>query len=298
MKEPDLERLYRVGGPELRLAAIDPGETAGLDREGSQRLRERDLERCRVLQMRLYAEQRRSLLLVLQGLDASGKDGVISHVVSGLNPQGARVTSFRRPSAPELAHDWLWRCVVALPERGAVGIFNRSHYEEVVTVRVHPEHLAAEGIDPAAAGDERFWRDRHATIAAWERHLVACGTRVVKVLLHISRQEQRERLIARATDPEKRWKFSAEDVAERAHWDAYLAAYEDAVRATSTEAAPWYVVPADQKWFARTAVARILVSHLQEMGPRPPEPDDDERRAADEALRALLAEAPPRGARR
>jgi PPK2 family polyphosphate:nucleotide phosphotransferase len=242
------------------------------------------------LQKRLYAEQRQALLIVLQGMDASGKDGAIAHVMAGVNPQGVRVTSFGPPDPLELAHDWLWRHVRALPERGRLGIFNRSHYEEVVTVRVHPEYLAGEGVDPASSPDGAFWERRFDAIVGWEQHLVKCGTRVVKLFLHVSETEQRRRLLARATDPEKQWKFSPADVAERTHWDAYQAAYEAALRATSTDEAPWYAVPADHKWLARTAIARIVVRHLGEMDPRFPEPDEETLRAAAEAADALLVE--------
>jgi len=290
MSVPDLESRYRVRPGRFRIADHDPADTAGLDRARGRTLLAADVERLRSLQAHLYAEQRQALLVVLQGLDASGKDGTIGHVLEGVNPLGVRATAFKRPSGPELAHDWLWRCVRALPERGCIGVFNRSHYEEVTAVRVHADYLAAEHVDPQRGRDERFWKARCETIIAWEDHLVACDTRVVKFFLHISREEQRTRLLARESDPEKQWKFSAGDVAERAHWDAYHDAYEAAVRATSTRAAPWYAIPADHKWMARAAVAQILVHHLKLMDPRRPEPDEAERRAADAAVRLLLDE--------
>jgi PPK2 family polyphosphate:nucleotide phosphotransferase len=288
MTVTDLETRYRVRPGRFRLADHDPADTAGLDRKRSRELRAADTERLRSLQARLYAEQRRSLLVVLQGLDASGKDGTIAHVMGGVNPLGVNATAFKPPSLPELAHDWLWRCVLALPERGHIGIFNRSHYEEVTAVRVHEEYLAAEGVDPERGRDERFWKARCKTIAAWEGHLASCDTRVVKFFLHISREEQRKRLLARANDPEKQWKFTAADVAEREHWDAYQAAYEAALRATSTRAAPWYAIPADHKWMARTAIAQIVVHHLELMDPRFPQPDPAGGQTAAEALRLLL----------
>jgi PPK2 family polyphosphate:nucleotide phosphotransferase len=287
---PDLESRYRVRPSRFRLADHDPADTAGLDRERARTLRAADLERLQSLQARLYAEQRRSLLIVLQGLDAAGKDGTITHVMNGMSPLGVRATAFKEPSPPELAHDWLWRCVLVLPERGHIGIFDRSHYEEVTAVRVHEEYLAAEGVDPERGRDERFWKARMATIEAWERHLAACDTRVVKFFLHISKEEQRKRLLARASNPEKQWKFTAHDVAERARWDDYATAYEAALRATSTRDAPWYAIPADHKWMARTAVARIVVHHLELMDPRHPEPDEAARCAAAEAVRLLLDE--------
>ncbi len=290
MSKPDLESRYRVASAAFRLADHDPADTAGLDRTHARKRRKKDVARLQALQPRLYAEGRRSLLVVLQGLDASGKDGTIAHVMSGLNPQGVRVTAFKRPSPSELAHDWLWRHVLALPERGEIAIFNRSHYEEVVTLRVHPEQLPGEGADPREARDERFWKARCNAVAAWERHLASCGTQVVKFFLHISFEEQRRRLLARAEDPEKQWKFSPDDVDERPHWDAYQAAYETAIRATSTRDARWYVIPADHKWMARTAVAQIVAHHLERMDPRHPELDEAARRAMAEAVARLRSE--------
>jgi PPK2 family polyphosphate:nucleotide phosphotransferase len=207
-----------------------------------------------------------------------------------LNPLGVRAIAFKEPDPTELAHDWLWRHVVALPERGQLGIFDRSHYEEVVVVRVQPELLVAEGADPAQARDEHFWETRLAAIAAWEHHLVACRTQVVKLFLHISKEEQRQRLLARARDPSKVWKFSTTDVAQRALWDDYQRAYEAAIRATSTDDAPWYVIPADHKWMARTAVAQIVVDHLERMDPRWPEPGEEQRREAAAAVEQLESE--------
>jgi PPK2 family polyphosphate:nucleotide phosphotransferase len=287
---PDLESRYRASPKQFRLADHDPADTAGLDRERARELRLADLERLRVLQKRLYAEHRRSLLVVLQGLDASGKDGTVAHVMSRANPSAVRVTSFKAPTPAELDHDWLWRCVRALPERGHIGVFNRSHYEEVTAVRVHPELLAAEGADPESAADARIWKARLKTIAAWEQHLVSCQTRVVKFFLHISPEEQRKRLLERATNPEKHWKFSPDDVVQRAYWDAHHAAYEEAIRATSTRAAPWYAIPADNKWMARTAVAQIVVHHLDRMDPRYPEPDEHARQEIEAATRLLKGE--------
>ena len=292
-----LERRYRVAGGKLRLADVDPADDAGLDREQAELLRVADLERLRELQGRLYAEQRQALLIVLQAMDAAGKDGTISHVLSGVNPQGVQVTSFKEPSSLELAHDWLWRCSAALPPHGTIGIFNRSHYEEVLAVRVHPQYLAAQGVDPAQAANRAFWDARLRMIASWERHLGACRTRVVKFFLHVSREEQRRRFLDRAAEQEKHWKFSARDVAERDHWDAYQDAYEQALRATSTDEAPWYVIPADHKWLMRTAVASIIVEHLERMDPRFPEADATGRAEMEAAVRALEAEGTRRAER-
>ena len=286
----DYEKRFRVPPKGFALADHDPGDRAGAKKDTSETRRAKDLEQLDALQERLYAEGRRALLVVFQAMDAAGKDGTIEHVMSGLNPQGVRVTSFKQPTRTELAHDWLWRCQLALPARGEIGIFNRSHYEEVVAVRVHPEYLAGQAIDPAECRRARFWKQRLEDIAAWERHLERSGTRVVKFFLHVSRDEQRERFLARADEAEKNWKFSPGDVAERAHWDAYQEAFEAALAATSTDAAPWYVIPADHKWFMRTAVAAILVHHLDAMDPRFPEISADEQDAVQEAVRALRDE--------
>jgi PPK2 family polyphosphate:nucleotide phosphotransferase len=287
----DLETRFRVRPDhKLKLADHDTGEKAGLDKQSSEALRAKDLERLDGLQERLYAEGERSLLVVFQAMDAAGKDGTIEHVMSGVNPQGVRVTSFKQPTRTELAHDWLWRCQLALPARGEIGIFNRSHYEEVVAVRVHPEFLAAQAIDPAVAEKGAFWQERFDAITSWERHLHASGTRVVKFFLHLSKAEQRERFLARAEEADKNWKFSAGDVAERAHWDDYQRAFERALAATSTADAPWYVIPADHKWLMRTAVASILVHHLEDMDPQFPQPSEDEQAAIREAVAQLQAE--------
>jgi PPK2 family polyphosphate:nucleotide phosphotransferase len=273
----DLEDRFRVRREGFALARCDTGDTAGLDKASSARRRAEDLERLDELQERLYAEGERALLVVFQAMDAAGKDSTIEHVMGGLNPQGVHVTSFKQPTRIELAHDWLWRHQLALPARGQIGIFNRSHYEEVLVVRVHPEYLPG----PVS------WTERFDAITGWERHLERSGTRVVKFFLHVSKEEQRKRFLDRAKDPAKRWKFSPADVEERARWDDYQAAYEAALKATSTEDAPWYVIPADHKWFIRTAVAAILVHHLEAMDPRFPQPSDpDAVRAAVEKLEA------------
>ncbi len=286
----DYEQRFRVRPDGFELAEHDAGDTAGTEKESSARRRAEDIERLEALQERLYAEGRKALLVVFQAMDAAGKDGTIGHVMSGLNPQGVRVTSFKQPTRTELAHDWLWRCQAALPARGEVGIFNRSHYEEVIAVRVHPEYLAAQAIDPERAAKRSFWTQRFEDIAAWESHLDRSGVRVVKFFLHVSRKEQRKRLLARAAEADKNWKFSPADVAERERWDDYQAAFQAALRATSTKHAPWYVVPADHKWFMRTAVAAILVHHLKAMDPRFPTLSDTDRTAMREAVAALEAE--------
>ncbi|MEP6954218.1 MAG: polyphosphate kinase 2 family protein [Solirubrobacteraceae bacterium] len=286
----DLEQRFRVPAKGFDLTACDPADTAGLEKAEAEERRARDLERLADLQERLYAEGRRSLLVVLQAMDAAGKDGTIAHVMRGLNPQGVTVTAFKQPTAVELAHDFLWRAQLALPARGRIGVFNRSHYEEVLVVRVHPDYLAGQAIDPKRGRDDGLWRERFADINAWERHLVRDGTRVVKFLLNVSRAEQRRRFLARAGEERKNWKFSAGDVAERAHWADYQAAYQDALRHTSPADAPWYVVPADHKWVTRTVVASILAKHLEALDPRFPEPSDEDRVAMDAAVATLTAE--------
>ena len=279
----DLEDRFRVRPRGFRLGAHDTGDTAGFAKKASAGRRDEDLARLDELQERLYAEGRRALLVVFQAMDAAGKDSTIEHVMGGLNPQGVRVTSFKQPTSTELDHDWLWRCQLALPARGEIGIFNRSHYEEVIVVRVHPEYLAAQAVEPSRA----LWKERYEDITAWERHLDRSGTRVVKFFLHVSQEEQRERLLARADDPAKNWKFSPADIEERERWDDYQAAFEAALKATSSAHAPWYVIPADHKWFMRLAVAAILVHHLEAMDPQFPQPTGDERAAMEAAVATL-----------
>ena len=283
----DLEQRFRVPEHGFRLADRDPGDRGGLTKKQGKKVRSDDLERLADLQARLYAEGRRALLVVLQGLDASGKDGTIKHVMSGLNPQGVSVTSFKQPTRPELAHDFLWRMQPALPARGRIGVFNRSHYEEVLVVRVHPELLAEQEIDPSRAAHPKFWTQRFEEIAAWERHLTLAGTRTIKFFLHISKSEQLKRFLARVEQPDKNWKFSAADLHEHHYFDAYQHAYEAALKATSSDEAPWYVVPADHKWFLRTAVATIVVDHLADMDPAYPVPSKRQLAETRAAVRQL-----------
>ena len=236
------------------------------------------IERLQKLQNLLYAEDRVSLLLVFQAMDAAGKDGCIKHVMSGVNPQGCQVYSFKHPSAEELDHDFLWRTTRALPERGRIGIFNRSYYEEVLIVRVHPEILRAEKLPRGRAGREDFWKDRYRSIREQEAHLHRSGTHIIKFFLHLSREEQRRRFLARIDDPEKNWKFSAHDLEERRYWKQYRHAYEACLEATSTKHAPWYVVPADDKQTARLIVADAVVRRLQSMKLAYPRSDAKRRR--------------------
>ena len=221
----------------------------------------------------LYAHDRYSLLLIFQAMDAAGKDGVIKHVMSGINPQGCQVFSFKHPSATELDHDFLWRTTACLPERGRIGIFNRSYYEEVLIVRVHPEILRAQRLPDETVNDRSIWKRRYESIVDLERHLHRNGTRIVKFFLHVSKEEQRKRFLARIDDPNKNWKFSAGDVAERALWKDYMRAYEDCLRATSTDHAPWYIVPADDKQNARLIVSQVVLNTMKALKMRYPSTD-------------------------
>jgi PPK2 family polyphosphate:nucleotide phosphotransferase len=242
-------------------------------------------------QDRLAAQDTYGVLVVLQALDAGGKDSTIRHVMSGVNPQGVRVSSFKQPSAEELRHDYLWRHARQLPARGEIGIFNRSHYEEVLVVRVHRELLAAEKVPPEdRAGD--IWKRRYREINDWERYLADQGIRVVKLFLNLSREEQRRRFLRRIDHPEKNWKFSASDVRERRYWDDYQRAYSAMLSHTSTEWAPWHVLPADHKWFTRLLAAAVIAQTLIDIDPRYPAPDPAARQELEQARRGLEAEAP------
>lgn len=237
----------------------------------------------------LYASDSYSLLVIFQAMDAAGKDGTIKHVMSGINPQGCQVFSFKAPSAEELDHTFLWRCMKALPERGRIGIFNRSYYEEVLVVKVHPKFLDAQRL-PVDDYDDKFWRRRYKDINAFEKHLVRNGTIVLKFFLNVSKAEQKKRFLDRLNDPTKHWKFSAGDLAERARWDDYMAAYEDMLSATSTKHAPWYVIPADQKWAARALVAMIITTSINRLGLSYPQIGEEAKAALDEARRQLEQE--------
>jgi len=272
MNKADRKRLqkflapYRVAnGKGFRLANCDPGDTRGLKSEQKGEAGEllaRGVEWLAEEQEKLYAQDRWGVLLVFQAMDAAGKDSTIKHVMSGVNPQGVHVTSFKAPSSEELDHDFLWRSMKALPERGRIGIFNRSHYEEVLVVRVHQELLARQKL-PARALTKAIWKERCEDIAAVERYLARNGYLILKFFLNVSRDEQKKRFLERLDEREKNWKFEPGDVRERAHWDAYQAAYEDAIRRTAAPHAPWYVVPADAKWFTRLVVAGAIVDGME-----------------------------------
>jgi PPK2 family polyphosphate:nucleotide phosphotransferase len=279
-------------GARFRLKDVDPADTGSLEDENkreAQQLLASGVERLARLQEKLAAQAQWSLLLIFQAMDAAGKDGVIKHVMSGVNPQGCRVVSFKAPSREELAHDWLWRCVRVLPERGQIGIFNRSYYEEVLAVRVHPDLLEAQNLPRPLAG-EKIWERRYQDIRAFERHLSRSGTVVRKFFLHVSRKEQKKRLLERLDDPEKHWKFSENDVRQRASWSEYMRAYEDMVRETSSEHAPWLVVPADHKWYTRLVVAAAVVEALEELDLQFPEVPSGRKRALARARHELMSE--------
>ena len=292
MKFHTLLDRYRVDdGKRFRLAERDPADCAGLSIEKAEakRMLAEGVERLSQLQEVLYAQDRWSALTIFQAMDAAGKDSAIKHVMSGINPQGCQVHAFKVPNAEELDHDFLWRTTRALPERGRIGIFNRSYYEEVLVVRVHPELLQRQQLPPDLIS-KRIWDHRFAAIRAHETHLAESGYLVLKFFLHLSREEQRRRFLARLSDPEKLWKFSLGDVEERKHWDAYQDAYEDAIRETAAPHAPWFVVPADQKWFTRLVVMAAVVDGLESLKMTYPTVSDTTRKAYEEARIALEQE--------
>ena len=279
-------------GSKFRLEDVDPGDTGSLNSESKSEAKRLLAEGVRWLaqeQERLYAQDRWGVLLIFQAMDAAGKDSTIKHVMSGVNPQGVQVHSFKQPSAEELDHDFLWRCARLLPERGRIGIFNRSYYEEVLVVRVHRELLARQKIPDALVG-KRIWRERFEDIRAFESYLARNGYLILKFFLHISRNEQKQRFLERLDRPDKHWKFSAADVGERRHWDDYQSAYEDMIRNTAARHAPWYVVPADNKWYTRMVVAAAIVGAMDRLNLRYPRTDAARRKALAAARRALLAE--------
>jgi PPK2 family polyphosphate:nucleotide phosphotransferase len=293
------DQLVVEPGQPAGLADRDPGWTGGADFEGlsedelkaeAKAVLARDVEELAEAQELLWASDTYAVLVVLQAMDAAGKDSAIKHVMSGVNPQGVHVVSFRTPSPEELDHNFLWRISRALPERGRIGIFNRSHYEEVVALRVHPEWLDRQNLPPSTRGT-RFWENRYDDINNFERHLDRNGTKIVKFFLHVSKAEQKKRFLARLDRPHKEWKFNAADVAERARWDDYMTAFDQALSATSTPWAPWYVIPADHKWLTQALVAAVIVDTIRGLDLRWPEVTAAEHEANIEARRKLEAEA-------
>jgi PPK2 family polyphosphate:nucleotide phosphotransferase len=271
---------------------FDPGSTSGFKKpDNAGEVLGNVIDHISDYADRLYAEKAQSLLIIFQALDAAGKDSVVDHVMSGLNPAHTQVFTFKAPSSEELAHDYLWRAVKALPERGRLGIFNRSYYEEVLVVRVHPTFLDPQKL-PARTVGKGLWKQRFNEINNFEKYLVDQGTQIVKIYLNVSKEEQRQRQLARIDRPEKNWKFNAGDIKERAYWDEYAKAYEEVFQNTSTDHAPWYVIPADHKWFTRMAAAAIIANTLTEMDPQFPTVDDEDKAKMMEARKALMAEGP------
>jgi PPK2 family polyphosphate:nucleotide phosphotransferase len=296
LKAADFAKLvarHRVDdGDSFRLKDHDPADTGPFgakDKDDSKALLEQSVAWLADTQDRLYAQDQWALLLVFQAMDAAGKDGAIQHVMSGVNPQGCEVFSFKAPSAEELDHDFLWRCAQRAPERGRIGIFNRSYYEEVLVVRVHPEYLAAEKLPPKLVGDD-IWERRFEDIRGYEKYMSRNGTVIRKFFLHVSKKEQKKRFLDRLEEPEKNWKFSPTDVQERKLWKEYQAAYDDMIRQTATRSAPWIVVPADHKWYARLIVSAAIVDALLDLDLRYPEVDPKRKQALEAARASLEAE--------
>jgi len=287
----NLLKRYRVQhGREFRLRDFDPTDTHGLHLEAeAATLLSGSVARLSEMQEKLYAQDRWAFLLIFQAMDAAGKDSVIRHVMSGVNPQGCEVHSFKQPSAEELSHDFLWRASKVLPQRGYIGIFNRSYYEDVLIVRVHPELLSAERVPPSLI-TKRIWRERFDDIVAFEKYLHRNGTVVRKFFLNVSKKEQKQRFLKRLDEPDKNWKFSEDDVREREHWDDYADAYEDMIRHTASEEAPWFVVPADNKWFTRLVVASVINDTLASLNLRYPKMDRQRQKELKLARKLLLKE--------
>jgi len=277
-------------GKGFRLKDHDPGDSHGIEsREKAEKILAKGVEYLAELQEKLYAQDKWAVLLIFQAMDAAGKDGAIKHVMSGINPQGCQVYSFKGPTSEELDHDFLWRTAKSLPERGRIGIFNRSYYEEVLVVRVHPEILARQKLPPALV-TKRIWKERYEDIAAHERYLTRNGVAIRKFFLNVSKAEQKKRFLERLDRSEKNWKFSTADAKERGHWKEYMAAYEDMIRETATPEAPWVVVPADKKWFARLVVAAAVAEAMEELDLAFPEVTAEQKKDLAAARRVLESE--------
>jgi PPK2 family polyphosphate:nucleotide phosphotransferase len=284
---------FRVtDGSKFRLKRVDPGDTLDFDSDEKPLAEEAlacGVELLASLQDKLYAQNRWAVLIIFQAMDAAGKDGAIKHVMSGVNPQGCEVSSFKAPSVEELDHDFLWRCAKRLPERGRIGIFNRSYYEETLVVRVHQEYLEGQKLPPELTTKD-LWKQRFQDISNFERYLTQNGVVVLKFFLHVSKNEQRQRFLERIEDPAKNWKFSFNDVHERDHWDEYMEAYQETIRHTASKHAPWYVVPADHKWFTRLVVAAAIVENLNALDLEYPSLGKQELKELETAKQALLEE--------
>ncbi len=289
MKTKKVTETYCVeSGKHFRLKDFDPADTGHWrSKENAAEVLQQGIVQMAELQDKLYAQDSWALLLIFQAMDAAGKDGIIKHVMSGINPQGCQVYSFKAPSELELQHDFLWRTTRDLPERGHIGIFNRSYYEEVLVVRVHPEILKSQKTPPALVG-KKLWDERFEDIRSFERHMARSGTVIRKFFLHASKKEQKRRFLARLDEPEKNWKFSAADIHERKYWDDYQKAYEEMISNTATEHAPWYVVPADNKWFTRLVVSTVVIDTLESLDLAYPKVDEAKRKELEAAKKLLL----------
>ena len=293
MKKEILKRLLATPGAEHTVSEFDTHFTGDLTKQEAGALLAEDIEKLSALQGKLYAQDRYSVLVIFQAMDAAGKDGTIKHVMSGINPQGCQVYSFKQPSAEELDHDYLWRINRCLPERGRIGIFNRSQYEDVLIAKVHPEIILSNKLPGVTSLEDvtpKFWKKRYRQINDYERYLTENGTIVIKFFLNVSKDEQKSRFLARLEDEAKNWKFSTSDLKERSYWDDYMKAYSDMLTHTSTEDAPWYVIPADNKWFMRYAVGRILCERMGELDLHYPEMPVEARHKIDDFKKALLDE--------
>ena len=284
---------YRItNGSKFRLKDVNPGDTGGLQSEfkdEAKALLARGIELLTVEQARLYAQDRWSVLLIFQAMDAAGKDGTIKHVTTGIDPQGVQVYSFKAPSNEELDHDFMWRCMKALPERGRIGIFNRSYYEEVLAVRVHQEYLMKQKL-PRELITKKVWDERYQDIRAIERYLSRNGCLILKFFLHVSKKEQKKRFMERLDQPDKNWKFSAAEVGERQHWDAYMASFEQMIQNTATDVAPWHVIPADNKWFTRLAVSDTIIDAMEKLELTFPKIDEAKKKELAAARKILMSE--------
>ena len=286
-----LAKPFRVTDDSFRLKGIDPGDTLEFTSEDKPRAKEAlamGVDLLAELQDMLYAQDRWAVLLMFQAMDAAGKDGAIKHVMSGINPQGCQVYSFKAPSAEDLDHDFLWRCIKCLPERGRIGIFNRSYYEETLVVRVHREFLEKQKL-PSDLITKDIWQERFQDIRSFERYLTRNGVAIRKFFLHVSNKEQKKRFLERIEEPEKHWKFSADDIRDRQYWEDYMKAYEDTIRNTAAKRAPWYVVPADHKWFTRVVVAAAVIDAMVSLNLRYPELSKEKLKELEAAKKALLA---------
>jgi PPK2 family polyphosphate:nucleotide phosphotransferase len=288
-----IEKFQIKANSKISIKDFDPKDTGSYNKENYEQILNDCKQQLKELQEKFYVNRKYSLLIILQAMDAAGKDSAIEHVMSGLNPQGCRVESFKEPSVKELSHDFLWRHVLALPEKGIIGIHNRSHYENVLVCKVHPELVLEQNIPDISditSIDKAFWKGRYESICDFEKHLNRNGTIILKFFLNISKEEQKERFLKRIDEPQKNWKFSAEDIKERSHWDEYMEAYEKAISETSMKHAPWFIIPADKKWFTRIAIINIVIEKLKQLQLQSPDLSPEEKESLESCKKALLKE--------